>query len=117
MNTENGNEKSIVVAQVGQRIQKYRKQRNLTQDQVAERVGILQKHLSRIEQGYHNPRFDMIIQIADVLSIPTDALAKDLSEGSIYVFLENIKPSIERLDLRQREYVKESIELLTKLND
>lgn len=59
---DNEKERNPIVVKVGQRIQKYRTQQNLTQEQVAERAGISQKHLSRIEQGYHNPRFDMIIQ-------------------------------------------------------
>ena len=113
---DNGKERNSIVAKVGQRIQKYRTQQNLTQEQVAERAGISQKHLSRIEQGYHNPRFDMIIQIAEALNIPTDALAKDMSNDDIYIFLESIKPSIEMLNSTQREYVKKSIELLSKTN-
>ena len=113
---DNGKERNPIVVKVGQRIQKYRTRQNLTQDQVAERAGISQKHLSRIEQGYHNPRFDMIIQIAEALNIPTDALAKDMSNDDIYIFLESIKPSIERLNSAQREYVKKSIELLSETN-
>jgi len=113
---DNEKERNPIVVKVGQRIQKYRTQQNLTQEQVAERAGISQKHLSRIEQGYHNPRFDMIIQIAEALNIPTDALAKDMSNDDIYIFLESIKPSIEMLNSTQREYVKKSIELLSKTN-
>ena len=64
----------------------------------------------------HIQRFDMIIQIAEVLNIPTDALAKDMSDDDIYVFPEGIKPSIEKLSLTQREYVKKSIELLSETN-
>lgn len=113
---DNKKERDPVVVKVGQRIQKYRTQKNMTQDQVSERAGISQKHLSRIEQGYHNPRFDMIIQIAEALSIPTDALAKDISDDDIYVFLESIKPNIEKLSHKQREYVRKTIELLSETN-
>ena len=48
---DNKKERDPVVVKVGQRIQKYRTQKNMTQDQVSERAGISQKHLSRIEQG------------------------------------------------------------------
>lgn len=113
---DNKKERDPVVVKVGQRIQKYRTQKNMTQDQVSERAGISQKHLSRIEQGYHNPRFDMIIQIAEALSIPTDALAKDILDDDIYVFLESIKPNIEKLSHKQREYVRKTIELLSETN-
>ena len=39
-------------ADIGKRIQTYRIKNHLTQEYVAEKVGISQKHLSRIEQGY-----------------------------------------------------------------
>lgn len=108
-------EKDPLVVQVGQRIQKYRNLQNMTQDQVAELAGISQKHLSRIEQGYHNPRFDMIIQIAQALHIPTDALAKDMSDDDIDVYIAAIKPEIEKLNSRQREFLKKSIDLLNEI--
>ena len=105
-------ERNPLIIEIGQRIQKYRTQKNLTQEQVAEMAGITQKHLSRIEQGYHNPHFDMIIQIANILNIPIDALAKDMSDNDVSVFLESIRPSIEKLSEKQLAYAKKSIELL-----
>lgn len=105
------------IAEVGRRIQKYRLQNNLTQEELAEKIGISQKHLSRIEQGYHNPRFDMITRISSALSVPTDALAKDIGDDDISVFLEGIKPNIERMSSKKREYLKKSIELLDMLDD
>lgn len=113
---ENQGEKSDLILEIGKRIQKYRVQKNLTQEQVAETIGISQKHLSRIEKGYHNPRFDMIIHIAEALNIPTDALAKDLSDDNIDIFLESIRPNIEKLSVKQLEYVKKNIELILEIS-
>lgn len=113
---ENKEEKSDLIFEIGKRIQKYRIQKNLTQEHLAETVGISQKHLSRIEKGYHNPRFDMIIHIAKALNIPIDALAKDLSDNDVDVFLESIRPCIEKLNVNQLEYIKKNIELFIELN-
>lgn len=96
---------------VGQRIHKYRTAKRLTQEQVAEKVGISQKHLSRIEQGYHNPRFDMIIKIADTLNISADALAKDMKDGSVGAFFESIRENAEKLTQPQKKFIKEIIKL------
>lgn len=106
------NNKNILIYEIGQRIKKYRTQKKLTQEQVAEMAGISPKHLSRIENGHHNPRFDMIIQIAQALNIPTDALARDISDDNIEVFWESIKPNVEKLSIGQLEYLKKNIELL-----
>lgn len=113
---DNNDSKNDLIVEIGKRIQKYRTEKNLTQEQVAEIVGISQKHLSRIEKGYHNPRFDMIINIAKALDIPTDALAKDLSNNDVDFFLENIRPNIEKLNVKQLEYVKRNIELILELD-
>ena len=105
-------DKDILLYEIGQRIKKYRKQKNLTQDQVAAAAEICSKHLSRIENGHHNPRFDMIIQIANVLNVPTDAFAKDMPDDSLELFWQGIKPTIEKLSVKQLEYLKRNIELL-----
>ena len=109
--------KDPFIIKVGEKIQKYRLKRGLTQEQLAEKVGISQKYLSRIEQGYHNPRFDMITRISSALSVPTDALAKELGDDDISVFIEGIKPNIEKMSAKKREYLKKSIELLDMLDD
>lgn len=110
------NEKDILIDEInqkiGKRIKMYREQKDLTQEQVAEKAGISSKHLSRLEKGHHNPHFDMIIAIANALNVPTDAFAKDLSDDNLEVFWESIKPSIEKLSIKQLEYLKKSIELL-----
>lgn len=108
------NENKLLL-KIGQRIKTIRTKKGLTQEQVAEMVGISQKHLSRIEKGYHNPRFDMIISIAKALNVPTDAFARDLSDSDVDVFIEGIRPSIEKLNEKQLEYLRKNIELLLQL--
>ena len=48
----------------------------------------------------------MVIQIAKALNVPTDAFAKDLSDDNVDVFLESIRPNIEKLNVKQLEYLK-----------
>ena len=111
-------EKSVnpVSLSIGRRIQKYRTEKNLTQEFLAERTGISQKHLSRIEQGYHSPRFELIISISDALNISTDALAKDVGEDDTGVFLSGLAPYIEKMSANRREYIKECIRLMSELD-
>lgn len=102
--------------EIGRRIQKYRTSQGLTQEFLAERTGISQKHLSRIEQGYHDPRFELIIKISDVLGIPTDALAKDSDADDTALFLAALTPYIEKMSEKQRGYIKECIRLMAELD-
>lgn len=54
---------------LGKRIREYRKKHNLTQFQLAEMLGIDDKHLSRIELGKNMPQSTVIAKISEVLEI------------------------------------------------
>ncbi|MDO5398607.1 MAG: helix-turn-helix transcriptional regulator [bacterium] len=98
--------------QIGKRIQYYRNKSNLTQEQLAEQAGTSQKHLSRIELGYHLPNFETIIAIAKALDVPIDAFVQDLDENKVNTFLELIKPDISQMSNKQLEMLKKQIELI-----
>lgn len=70
---------------LGKRIREYRKKHNLTQFQLAERIGIDDKHLSRIELGKNMPQANTILRLAEVFGIEV----KDLFEFSY------LKPAAE----------------------
>ncbi len=54
---------------LGGRIKELRRLRNLSQEQVAERVGIDPKHLSRIEVGRGFPSLQTLEKLARVLNV------------------------------------------------
>lgn len=54
---------------VGKRIQKYRKQRGLTQEALAELIGIDTISLSKIETGRNYPTSENITKLACVLQV------------------------------------------------
>lgn len=49
-------------------IKKMRINRNLSQKQLAELIGVAQQHVSRWESGKHRPSVDVLIKIAAVLN-------------------------------------------------
>lgn len=54
---------------IGEKIKQQRKRLKLTQFELAERVGIHEKQLSRIEAGLHYPSLENFIKILRVLKI------------------------------------------------
>ncbi len=54
---------------LGARIKEIRKAKGLSQDALAERVGIDAKHLSRLEVGGSFPSLDTLERLADVLGV------------------------------------------------
>ena len=57
---------------IGQRIAELRKEQNLTQTQLAERCGLQQAHIARIETGRYSVGLDTLAQIADAMGMTID---------------------------------------------
>lgn len=81
---------------IGQRIRKIRKARGLTQEQLAEKVGISKTHMSHIETGNTKLSLSTFISLAEVLEVSTDefihdnnSLARNLSINNIISLLDN----------------------------
>jgi ribosome-binding protein aMBF1 (putative translation factor) len=57
------------IDRVGSRIRLLRERAGLTQEQLAEKSGLLQSHISRLERGHHSPSFVTLERIASALAI------------------------------------------------
>lgn len=62
---------------IGQKIRKFRKGCGMSQEQLAEKVGISTTHLSHIETGNTKLSLSVFVDIAEALSIQTDELLYD----------------------------------------
>lgn len=62
------------MVQIGLNIMYYRKQQGLTQEQLAEMVGITQQHLQRVETAHSVPSLSKLLDIADALGVPVQKL-------------------------------------------
>lgn len=103
--------------QIGNRIQHYRTQRKLTQDKLAEIIGTTQKHLSRIECGYHRSSLDTIVLIAQALDVSVDALIADYSDSSSASTLQVILDDIKGMNEKQLGMLRENIQTIKKLTE
>ena len=54
---------------IGQRISTLRRARRLTQNDLAERVGVDSRHISRLETGRYFPSLDTLVTMAAVLEV------------------------------------------------
>ncbi len=55
---------------IGRNIAKYRKQKGLSQNQLAELLNVTREHLANIEIGAKMPTMGLFIKIAEVLNVP-----------------------------------------------
>ena len=57
---------------IGQRVTDLRKDAGLTQKELAERCGLAQNHISRIEGGKYSPGLDLMETVAEALGKHVD---------------------------------------------
>lgn len=112
------NTESSVSILLGTNVQKFRKKNDLTQSQLAERIGISQKHLSDIETGTKFPSAAIIEKLSKELSVPvaflfggTDSSA--ISLAVINYINANIMPKLNSMENDIKELKKEKNYILT----
>ena len=66
---------------IGQRIRKIRKARNISQEELAEKIGISTTHMSHIETGNTKLSLPVFVNLAAALEVPADDLLSD--NGSV----------------------------------
>lgn len=67
---------------LGERIRKVRKQKNLTQEQLAEACDLSTAHIGHIERGTRALSIESLITISKVLDVSTDYLLLDVSNSA-----------------------------------
>lgn len=62
---------------IGQQIRKYRKAHGMSQEYLAEQVGISVPHMSHIETGNTKLSLPVFAKIAEILDVPMDSLLSE----------------------------------------
>ena len=58
------------------RLRQIRERRGMTQEALAEKVGVSRAYLSRLEMGRHDPPLSRLRKLAKVLKVPIEKLLK-----------------------------------------
>ena len=71
----------------GKRIQQLRQERNLSQEQLAEKLNVSQNTIAKIECGLRRPSIDFLIELAEFFETSTDYIwlgvqAEDIGTSS-----------------------------------
>ena len=64
---------SEIKIRFGKRLRKFRRNKDLTQEKLAELAGISVDFVSLIERGLSSPSFDTIQKLADILEVKYEA--------------------------------------------
>lgn len=99
-------------AKLGKKICSRRKKLGMTQEQLAERLGVVHQALSRIEQGHTAPKMDRLPAIAKALQCTVSDLFRDEAETDYASRMDDL---LSGLSEQKKEYVFQHLSSLVFL--
>lgn len=92
---------------IGQRIRKYRKAYGLSQEALAEKIGISVPHMSHIETGNTKLSLPVLVAMAEALEVRTDDLLFDEQRASRDAVCAEIEGVLEDCTVRELQILNE----------
>ena len=68
---------------VGSNIAKYRRRAGLTQEQLAEKIGVTPAFISRVECGKKSMKISTLVSVAQALQVSVDALVSESTNDGV----------------------------------
>lgn len=99
---------------LGKHIRKYRKQKNYTLEQLAEKLDVSTTFIGQIERAKGIPSLETLVKIANVLEVSTDSLLfGDLNkESGNSHFVKRIEELTETFTSKEKELLLKNIEII-----
>ena len=100
--------------QGGQAIQRIRKERGMTQEQLGEKVGVDPNSISRIERGRLIPALPTLIDICNALGTGADSLLAPYISVDTPIRWTPLAEKLEGLDLEKQHKIETILDCLIK---
>ena len=97
---------------IGRRIQEIRKQKGLTQEQLAERVNISPHYLSALERGVYNIKLDLLVDILNILNCSSDEVFQDVVDSSSKIKASQLSEKLKGLPLQEQRKILEVVDIM-----
>ena len=99
---------------LGRKIAKFRKNRGLKQEELAEMVSLSTSYISAIERGVKNPTLENFIAIANVLKVSSDELLREELEVRFDIQMTQLGAMLESLDDNEKERILHVVAVMIK---
>ncbi len=93
--------------EMGQRIRRIRKARGISQEQLAEIIGISTTHMSHIETANTKLSLPVFVNLAEALDVQTDVLLYDSPRESVSSAAKDISSILESCNAQQARVIVE----------
>lgn len=94
---------------MGKNIRKYRLLRGLRQEDLAEACDCNNSHIGKIENANGIPSLEMIVRIANALSVTVDQLLRENYDAPEKIYLKEIAERIDKYPVKQKIQACESL--------
>ncbi len=95
--------------EIGQRIRKFRKAHRLSQEELADRVGISTTHMSHIETGNTKLSLPVLVDLASALEVDTDDLLFDGARDARKTVMAELVDTFEGCSVQQVKVLKDIV--------
>ena len=93
----------------GQRIRKFRKAHQLSQEELAERIGISTTHMSHIETGNTKLSLPVLVSLATALEVSADDLLFDNTAATRNSVIDDLLSLLENCSISQIKILKDIV--------
>lgn len=100
---------------LGRRIKQRRKILGITQLELAEKIDVDAKYISRIETGTSNPSLNTVEKIADVMKIETASLFKPYELQDKDEIIEKLSEKLKNTSLKNAQIIYEISERILSI--
>ena len=99
---------------IGTRIKKVRNSKGLTQEELAELMGINSKYLSSIERGKENPTLNTVLKLAESLDVNPNEIFKDIKIENPQKIKRRINTLLKKADEDQLQGIYKILTMILK---
>ena len=99
---------------LGKNIRKYRQEKGLNQEELAELVGCTSSHIGQIENARGIPSLEMTVRIANALGVSADVLLQDVVDHANESILSELSAAIGRMPKSEQTRILNAIRALTE---
>ena len=99
---------------IGRNIRKYRVEKKMRQEDLAEKTGLSANYIGMLERGEKLPSLDTFISILNALGITADAVLCDVLENGYTVKNSLLNDKLQTLPEAERNKIYEVIDTLIK---
>ncbi len=103
--------------EIGQRIRKIRKAKGISQETLAESVGISTTHMSHIETANTKLSLPVFVAIAEKLEIPTDMLLYDEPQDNTGIVSQEIRAVLNSCTSKQARIIADVVKAVKQSFD